>query len=99
MFGELAFYKDLRAMATANDKLPGDAKSVAISWLAAQGVPTVLLFTIIGLVWWGVPVHLEQIKEGYQKIADQNSKDLQRIVESHEKDRELFLQMMKEQRP
>ena len=72
-------------------------------WVLQQGVSTVLLFAILGLIYWGmryamdvaVPRHLEQIRRGYEQL-DQRQAEREtvrqqhndRILEAFERDQE-----------
>lgn len=72
-------------------------------WLFQQGVSTILLFTILGLLYWGmryamdvaVPRHLDQIRRGYQELdARQHEREAarqqhnERFLQAFERDQE-----------
>lgn len=62
---------------------------IMAGWLAKQEVTTVLLFlhlaTVLGLAWYtiqiGVPLHLQMIQEGYERIETSHEKQLDRVVD------------------
>jgi hypothetical protein len=41
-----------------------------------------------------VPVHLTMIKDGYKEVSERNSQTIEKIVESHEKDRQMFVDLL-----
>lgn len=80
-------------------------KTKAADWLYQQGVSTVLLFLIFGAICYAghttLPKHLEQIQKGYQqhaleinKAAEQMNKAIDRVTTAHEKDRDMFFEIM-----
>lgn len=75
-----------------------DAKEKLVDWLFQQGVSTVLLCGILCFMGYAViyvvPTHIDQIDKGYQRNADSLSKSLERIVESHDRDRRLFIDLI-----
>lgn len=62
---------------------------ILAAWLVRQEVTTVLLFlhlaTVLGLAWYtiqiGVPLHLQMIQEGYERIESSHEKQLDRVVD------------------
>lgn len=58
------------------------------NWLIAQGVSTVLLFTIIVLCWYGVPYIADKATDHIDKINKSNQENLQSIIKSYELDQE-----------
>jgi hypothetical protein len=43
-------------------------RDMAFRWLFSQGVSTILLFAILGGVWYGLPASLAKIQDGYERI-------------------------------
>ena len=75
-----------------------DLKNKIVNWLLQQGVSTVLLCAILSFMAYGivflVPTHLELIQKGYEKNASQFTNSLDAVVQSHDRDREMFLRMI-----
>jgi inner membrane protein involved in colicin E2 resistance len=75
-----------------------DTKEAIIDWLKQQGVSTVLLCAILAFIGYAVvflvPVHIAMIKDGYKEVAERNSQTIEKIVESHEKDRHMFVDLL-----
>ena len=75
-----------------------DTKEAIIDWLKQQGVSTVLLCAILAFIGYGVvflvPVHIEMIKDGYQEITDRHAITVEKIVESHDRDRQMFVDLL-----
>jgi hypothetical protein len=65
---------------------------IVLGWLANQGPQTVLLFLILcggGYITTKiVPVHLQQIQEGYERIEARQTEQIKVMQEQHEKDME-----------
>lgn len=55
-----------------------DWKSKAMSWLLQQGVPTILLCSILAGVYFGRTEVIESIQSGY----NQNAQDLKKAVDA-----------------
>src|SRR5678815_3138115 len=70
-----------------------DWKSAAASWLASQGVSTVLLVAILAAMTYcgnyavktAIPAHLEQIQKGYREQANDNKETVRDINAAHER--------------
>lgn len=75
-----------------------DTKEAIIDWLKQQGVSTVLLCAILAFIGYGVvflvPVHIEMIKDGYKEITDRHAITVEKIVESHDRDRQMFIDLL-----
>jgi hypothetical protein len=75
-----------------------DTKKTIITWLGQQGISTILLCCILGFIGYGivvlVPTHLTMIQDGYEKNAATLSRSLEKIADSHDKDREMFMRMI-----
>jgi hypothetical protein len=73
-------------------------KEALIDWLKQQGVSTVLLCAILAFIGYGViflvPVHIEMIKDGYQEVTDRHAVTVEKIVESHDRDRQMFVDLL-----
>lgn len=73
-------------------------KKRILEWLAAQGISTILLICILGFIGYGVvvlvPSHITQIQKGYEVNAETLSNSLEKIAESHDKDREMFMRIL-----
>jgi hypothetical protein len=73
-------------------------KDAVIDWLKQQGVSTVLLFAILAFLGYAAiflaPLHIDMIKQGYKDIADVNSQTIKNIVESHDRDRQMFVDLL-----
>lgn len=80
-------------MSNGNNGTQRGLKEKALEWLFQQGASTVLLVGILGSLLYGlhyamttaIPKHLEQIQTGYDRIAEQHSKEVQATNASHEK--------------
>lgn len=77
-------------------------RSKLIEWLLQQGVSTILLCAILVFLGYGiivlVPSHITLIQQGYEKNAASLEKTMEKVVQSHEQDREFFSQMLLESR-
>ena len=75
-----------------------DTKEAIVDWLKQQGVSTVLLCAILAFIGYGViflvPVHIQMIKDGYKEISDRHAITVEKLVESHEKDRQMFVDLL-----
>lgn len=75
-----------------------NAKEKLIDWLFSQGVSTVLLFAILAFLAHGVvvlvPTHIKQIEEGYGRNAEMMSRSLDKISDSHDRDRQMFIDLL-----
>jgi hypothetical protein len=75
-----------------------DTKEAIIDWLKQQGVSTVLLCAILVFIGYGViflvPVHIEMIKDGYKEITDRHAVTIEKIVDSHDRDRQMFVDLL-----
>lgn len=79
-------------------------KSRALDWLFQQGVSTVLLAAILGLLAWGgkymlehaIPDHLRSIQEGYEH----NASNLKDVMDAHikhsDRERALLIELLRE---
>ena len=56
-------------------------KERAIIWLSNQGISTVLLVVLLGMLWTAWPKAIELFQEGY----DRNAAQLERAFETHSK--------------
>lgn len=78
--------------------MTSDAKEKLIEWLFSQGVSTVLLCGILVFLAYGVivlvPTHIAQIEEGYGRNAEIMSKSLDKIADSHDRDRQMFIDLL-----
>lgn len=75
-----------------------DYRTLAVRWLVSQSVPTVLLCAILAFLGYTfiylVPQHLSAIQDGYARNAEQLEKSIDKMVESHEKDRQVWLDLI-----
>lgn len=79
-------------------------KQIAANWLLNQGTSTVLLFAIAAGVWVGgsyairegIPSHLKQIQDGYEKLEGSFSKDLDRVLKNAEDERTFHREVIRE---
>lgn len=75
-----------------------DTKEAIVDWLKQQGVSTVLLCAILAFIGYGVvflvPVHIEMIKDGYREISERHSATVEKLVDSHDKDRQMFVDLL-----
>lgn len=75
-----------------------ETKEKVIEWIFQQGVSTVLLCGILIFLAYAVlkvaPVHINQIEQGYQRNAEILNKSLDKMVESHDKDRQMFVDLL-----
>lgn len=70
-----------------------------IAWASGQPFNNVLLSAILGAIGWcgywaiavGVPSHLRQIQEGYQRIQDENRQLIERMDAQHYDERKQIL--------
>jgi hypothetical protein len=73
-------------------------KKRILEWLASQGISTILLICILGFIGYGVvvlvPSHIAQIQRGYEVNAETLSNSLEKIADSHDKDREMFMRIL-----
>ncbi len=93
-----------------NLPLDNDTKKILFGWLAQQGVPTILLFMILFFLAYSMIVLIPEVdRQRSNDIAEkiggliekQNeaikimADSQQKVVESHDKDRELFINLMR----
>lgn len=75
-----------------------ETKEAIVDWLKQQGVSTVLLCVILGFLGYAVvflvPEHIRMIKEGYKEVAEVQSATIVKIVESHNNDRQMFVDLL-----
>ena len=75
-----------------------ETKEAIIDWLKQQGVSTVLLCGILAFLGYAViflvPVHLTMIKDGYKEVSERNAATIEKIVDSHDKDRQMFVDIL-----
>ena len=75
-----------------------DTKEAIVDWLKQQGVSTVLLVAILAFIGYGVvflvPLHIQMIKDGYKEIAERHAITVEKIVESHDRDRQMFVDLL-----
>ena len=84
-----------------------------VDWLLTQGISTVLLCAILAFLGYGivymVPAHLEQIQGGYREVTNQTTQSLEKttgeftrsldkLVESHDKERDMFIEWIRAER-
>lgn len=77
-------------------------KEIVIRWLMKQGPVTFLLFAILLAIGYGgyytmttaIPLHLQQIQAGYDRIANQHETTVQRVIASQDKEREALYRLM-----
>jgi hypothetical protein len=73
-------------------------KKKLLEWAASQGISTILLIAILGFIGYGVvvlvPSHIKLIQDGYEKNAATLSKSLEKMADSHDKDRDLFMRII-----
>lgn len=81
-------------MPAEQDVQTRDWKSRAAEWLFSQGVSTVLLFAIFAIAVYAVrtlvPMHLNQIQEGYERVGD----DLKSVADKFDKDQDRDQQLL-----
>ena len=90
-----------------NLPLDNDTRKLIFQWAAQQGVPTILLFCILGFLAYSMVVLIpevdkkrsEEIAERISGLVERQNEAIFRMVESHDKDRELFIQLMRSQLP
>ena len=90
-----------------NLPLDNDTRKLVVQWAAQQGVPTILLFCILGFLAYSMVVLIpevdkkrsEEIAERISALVERQNEAIVRIVDSHDKDRELFIQLMRSQLP
>ena len=75
-----------------------DTKDRILEWVFQQGVSTVLLCGILLFIAYAVlkvaPIHIDQIEQGYQRNAEILNKSLERLAESHDRDRQMFIELL-----
>ena len=75
-----------------------DTKDRILEWVFQQGVSTVLLCGILVFIAYAVlkvaPIHIQQIEDGYQRNAEILNRSLERLADSHDRDREMFIQLL-----
>lgn len=82
-------------MPTSDEELGKDIswKVVFAKWLVQQGVPAVLLFSILFVMSYGmhyaietaIPEHLKTIQLGYDRMQEAHAKEESRLAEMFEK--------------
>ncbi|MFY8200930.1 MAG: hypothetical protein ACOVLE_09690 [Pirellula staleyi] len=90
-----------------NLPLDQDTKKLVAAWIAQQGVPTILLFCILGFLAYSMVVLIPEVdkkrsEEIAQRISDlvtRQNEAITKMVESHDKDRELFIELMRDRLP
>jgi hypothetical protein len=90
-----------------NLPLDNDTRKLVVQWAAQQGVPTILLFCILGFLAYSMVVLIpevdkkrsEEIAERISALVEKQNESIIMMVESHDKDRELFIQLMRSQLP
>ena len=72
------------------DDVVRDWKQELVSWLAQQGVSTVLLFAIFASIWYGasalptlVEKHLAAIRQGYNEIEESHKEERKQAEDAH----------------
>ena len=76
------------------EEMKGSTVHQAIKWLSGQEFNNVLLALILtslaGLAWYGTPALLKQIQDGYERINERHSVDLEhaRFVFQRDSDRQ-----------
>lgn len=77
-------------------------KVLVFRWLAKQGVVTVLLCSILSSMIYGgyyaittaIPAHIKQIQEGYDRIAAEHCKAVDRVTASQDREREAIYRLI-----
>ena len=90
-----------------NLPLDNDTKKLVAAWIAQQGVPTILLFCILGFLAYSMVVLIpevdrkrsEEIAERVSALVERQNESLEKLVDSHDKDREVFIELMRLQLP
>jgi len=90
-----------------NLPLDHDTRKLVAAWIAQQGVPTILLFCILGFLAYSMVVLIPEVdkkrsEEIAQRISDlvtRQNEAITKMVESHDKDRELFIELMRDRLP
>jgi formiminotetrahydrofolate cyclodeaminase len=90
-----------------NLPLDNETKKLVAAWIAQQGVPTILLFCILGFLAYSMVVLIPEVdkkrsEEIAQRISDlvtRQNEAITKMVESHDKDRELFIELMRDRLP
>ena len=90
-----------------NLPLDNDTRKLVAAWIAQQGVPTILLFCILGFLAYSMVVLIPEVdkkrsEEIAQRISDlvtRQNEAITKMVESHDKDRELFIELMRDRLP
>jgi hypothetical protein len=85
-----------------NLPLDQDTKKLVAAWIAQQGVPTILLFCILGFLAYSMVVLIPEIdRQRSQEIADKVAQLIERqdttiskLVDSHDNDRLLFIKLL-----
>ena len=75
-----------------------DVKDRILEWMFQQGVSTVLLCGILAFMGYAVvfivPSHIDQIERGYQRNAEITAKAIEAIAASHDRDRQMFVDLL-----
>jgi inner membrane protein involved in colicin E2 resistance len=75
-----------------------ETKEAIVDWLKQQGVSTVLLCAIMTFIGYAVivlvPQHIAMIKEGYKEVSEIHSQTINKVVESHNNDRQMFVDLL-----
>jgi hypothetical protein len=75
-----------------------ETKEKVLEWVFQQGVSTVLLCGILIFIAYAVlkvaPVHIDQIEQGYQRNAETLNKSIEKMMDSHDKDRQMFVDLL-----
>jgi sirohydrochlorin ferrochelatase len=75
-----------------------DTKEAVIDWLKQQGVSTVLLIALLTFAGYAVtflvPQHITLIKDGYKEMAESHEATVQKVIDSHDKDRQMFIEIL-----
>lgn len=70
-------------------------KQIAIRWLFTQGTSTVLLFGILGAMIYGIPGAVTKFDTIHDRIEDRNTKQIEKYVDEHRKEREALREYRK----
>lgn len=82
-------------MVRADDSKTDTTKTV-INWLTGQSFNNILLVSILCAIAWGmyfivtiataaIPLHLDQIQKGYERIHESNARDREEIIRQYDK--------------
>lgn len=75
-----------------------ETKEAILGWLKEQGVSTVLLCSIMAFIGYAVvflvPEHIKMIKDGYKEVSEIHTATVEKIVTSHDKDRQMFIDLL-----